>query len=126
MRVIGHAKKRVIEGSNVTMVEVVVENGYKKEDGPSFVGGNEHQWAVDVDRTLGNMVLGSKLMHEQLQSSPMAVEECRRFSVGRLNDDFDVGSYKWDKLEKEEEERTGDEVSSDSENSDHDEGASAS
>jgi hypothetical protein len=56
----------------------------------------------------------------------MAVEECRRFLVGRLNDDFDVGSYEWDKLEKEEEERTGDEVSSDSENSDQDEGASAS
>jgi len=56
----------------------------------------------------------------------MAVEECRRFSVGHLNDDFDVGSYEWDELEKEEEERTGDEVSIDSENSDHDEGASAS
>jgi hypothetical protein len=56
----------------------------------------------------------------------MVVEECRRFSVGHLNDDFDVGSYKWDKLEKEEDERTGDEVSSDSKNSDHDEGASAS
>ena len=112
----------------MTMVEVVVENGYRKEDGPSFddVGGDEHQWAVDVDRTLGNMVLGSKLTHEQLQSSPMAVEECRRFSVGHLNDDFDVGSYEWDELEKEEEERTGDEVSIDSENSDHDEGASAS
>ena len=112
----------------MTMVEVVVENGYRKEDGPSFddVGGDEHQWAVDVDQTLGNMVLGSKLTHEQLQSSPMAVEECRWFSVGHLNDDFNVGSYEWDELEKEEEERTGDEVSIDSENLDLDEGASAS
>jgi hypothetical protein len=39
---------RVIEASNVTMAEVVVENGYRKEDvddGPSLdvFGGDEHQ-----------------------------------------------------------------------------------
>ena len=36
----------------MTMVEVVVENGYRKEDGSSFNGveGDEHQWAVDVDQ----------------------------------------------------------------------------
>ena len=52
----------------MTMVVVVVENGYRKEDGPSFddVGGDEHQWAVDVDQTLGNMVWDSQLTHEQL------------------------------------------------------------
>ena len=63
------------------------------------------------------------MTHEQLQSSPMAVDECRCVSVGRLNDDFDVGSYERDESEQEEEERIGDEVSSHSEGSDHDEGA---
>ena len=39
---------RVIEGSNVTMAKIVLENGYGKEDGPSFdgVGGDEQQWGV--------------------------------------------------------------------------------
>jgi hypothetical protein len=47
---------RVIQGSIMTMAEVVVENGYRKEDMEdklSFdgIGGDEHQWGVDVDAT---------------------------------------------------------------------------
>jgi hypothetical protein len=36
--------------SNVIILEVVVENGYRKEDAPSFdgIGGDEQQWGVDV------------------------------------------------------------------------------
>jgi hypothetical protein len=36
-----------------------VENGYRKEDAPSFdsVGGDEQQWGLDVDATPVNMVL---------------------------------------------------------------------
>ena len=51
---------RVIQGSNVTVAEVVVENGYRLddvEDGLSFdeVGGDGHGWGVDVDATPGDM-----------------------------------------------------------------------
>jgi hypothetical protein len=76
-RVIGCGTKRVVEGSNVTIPEVVVENGYRKEDALSFdgVGGDEQQCRVDVDATPINMVLDSQLTHEALQSSPMAVDE---------------------------------------------------
>jgi hypothetical protein len=90
---------RVIQGSIVTMAEVVVENGYRKEDMEdklSFdgIGGDEHQWgSMWMQRTPGNMDLGGQSTQEQLHSSPMVVNEPRWMLVGHINNDFNVGSY---------------------------------
>ena len=53
---------RVLQGSNVPMAEVVVENGYKMHgvlDGPSIdgVGGNEQELGVEGEATQSNMDL---------------------------------------------------------------------
>ena len=51
---------RVLQGSNVPMAEVVVENGYMMQgilDGSSIdsVGGNEQELGVEGEATQGNM-----------------------------------------------------------------------
>ena len=61
---------RVLQGSNVPMAEVVVENGYRMQglhDGPSSdgVGGNEQELGVEGEATQGNMDLDGQLMQEQ-------------------------------------------------------------
>jgi hypothetical protein len=73
---------RIIAGSNVPMAEVVVEDGYREEDGPLYdcVVGDEKQRGVPVHATPQNMDWDGQLTHEQLESSPMAVDESRRFS----------------------------------------------
>ena len=53
---------RVLQGSNVPMAEVVVENRYRMQglqDGPSNdgVGGNEQELGVEGEPTQGNMDL---------------------------------------------------------------------
>ena len=58
---------RVLQGSNVPMAEVVVENGYRMQgvlDGPSIdsVGGNEQELGVKEEATQGNMDLDDQLM----------------------------------------------------------------
>jgi hypothetical protein len=60
---------RVIQGSNVPMAEVAVENGYRMQgvqDGPSIdsVGGNEQELGVEGETTLGNMDLDGQLTQE--------------------------------------------------------------
>jgi hypothetical protein len=53
----------------------------------------------------------------------MAVDDSRRFSVGLISNDFDANEFQWEEEEQEEEEdRIGDVVSSDSEDSDDDQG----
>ena len=57
---------RVLQGSNVPMAEVVVENGYRMQgvqDGPSIdgVGGNEQELGVEGEATQGNMDLDGQL-----------------------------------------------------------------
>ena len=118
---------RVIQGSNVTMAKVVVENGYRiedVEDGPSFdgVGGDGHECGVNVDATLGDMELDGQLTQEQLYLSQMAVDESRRMLVGLINNDFDVDEFEQDEEKQAEEERIGDVVKSDLEDSDDEQG----
>jgi hypothetical protein len=73
---------RIIAGSNVPMAKVVVEDGYRKEDGPLYdcVAGDEQQRGVPVHATPRNMDWDGQLTHGQLESSPMAVDESRWFS----------------------------------------------
>ena len=86
---------RIIAGSNVSMAEMVVEDAYRKEDGPLYdcIAGNEQQRGVHVHATPRNMDWDGQLMQVQLESSPMAVDEYRQFSEGCMNGDFDVGQY---------------------------------
>ena len=65
---------RVLQGSNVPMAEVVVENGYMMQGvlaGPSIdgVGGNEQKFGVEGEATQGNMDLDSQLTQEQFHST---------------------------------------------------------
>ena len=57
---------RVLQGSNVPMAEVVVENGYRMQgvlDGLPIdgVGGNEQELGVEGEATQGNMDLDGQL-----------------------------------------------------------------
>ena len=94
------------------MAEVVVENGYRMhgvQDGPSIdgFGGNEKELGVKGEATQDNMDLDGQLMQEQFHST----------AVGCISNDFDVNEFK---REEEEEDRIGDVVSSDSDDSDDD------
>jgi hypothetical protein len=58
---------RVLQGSNVAMPEVVVENGYKLgdvHDSPcnDGVGGDEEEFGAEGEETQGNMDLDGQLM----------------------------------------------------------------
>ena len=96
------------------MAEVVVENGYRMhgvQDGPSIdgFGGNEQELGVEGKATQDNMDLDGQLMQEQFHSTV----------VGCINNDFDVNEFEWEE-EEQEEDRIGDVVSSDSDDSDDD------
>ena len=81
------------------------------QDGPSIdgVGGNEQELGVKGEAAQGNMDLDGQLTQEQFHSS----------QVGCISNDFDVNEFE---LEEEEEDRIGDVVSSDSDDSDGDQG----
>ncbi|XP_066354438.1 uncharacterized protein [Miscanthus floridulus] len=107
---------RVLQGSNVPMAKVVVENGYMMQslqDGPSNdgVGGNEQELGIEGEATQGNMDLDGQLTHGLFHSTP----------VGYISNDFDVNEFERED-EEEEEDRIGDAVSSDSDDSDNDQG----
>ena len=58
---------RVLQGSNVPMAEMVVENGYMMQgvqEGPSIdgFGGNEQEIGVEGEATQDNMDLDGQLM----------------------------------------------------------------
>ena len=98
------------------MAEVVVENGYKMQgvqDGPCIdgFGGNDQELAVEGEATQDNMVLDDQLTQEQFHST----------TVGCISNDFDVNEFEWEE-EEQEEDRIGDIVSSDSDDSDDDQG----
>lgn len=82
----------IVQGSNVTFPDVLVENVYMKDVSLSFdyVGVYEQQWWVDVDATLANMVLDSLLTQEPLHPSPVVDNEMIQFSGGVINNVFDV------------------------------------
>ena len=85
---------RVLQGFNVPMAEVVVENGYRMQgvlDGSSIdgVGGNKQELGVEGEATQGNMDLDDQLTQEQFHSS----------QVGCISNDFDVNEFE---LEEEE------------------------
>jgi hypothetical protein len=63
-------------------------------------------------------------MQEQLHSTPMEVDDSRRFSVDCISNDFDVNEFEHEEeeQEQEQEDRIGDVVSSDSDDSDDDQG----
>jgi hypothetical protein len=99
------------------MPEVVVENGYKLRDvhdGPcnDGVGGDKEEFGAEGEETQGNMDLDGQLMQEQFHSGP----------VGSISNDFDVSKFEREEEEQAEEDRIGDVVSSDSEDSDDDQG----
>ena len=55
---------RVIQGSNVPMAEVVVENGYRMhglQEGLSFDGGTQQECGVHVEPTMGTMDFDGRL-----------------------------------------------------------------
>ena len=106
---------RVIQGSNVALVEVVVENGYKMHDlqeGPSFDDDSQQECGGHVEPTMGTMDLDGQLTQERFHSS----------QVGCISNNFDVNEFKREEKEQEEEDRIGDIVSSDSNDSDDDQG----
>jgi hypothetical protein len=105
---------RILQGSNVAMAEVVVENRYRMhdvQDGPSSdgFGGNEKELGVKGDASQDNMDLDGQLTQEQFHSTV----------VGCISNDFDVNEFE---QEEEEEDMIDDVVSSDSDDSDDDQG----
>ena len=63
---------RVIQGSNVALAEMVVENGYMMHDlqeGPSFDDDTQQECGVYVEPTMGTMDLDGQLTQEQFHSS---------------------------------------------------------
>jgi hypothetical protein len=67
------------------------------------------------------MDLDGQLTQEQLHSTPMAVDDSRRFLVGLISNDFDANEFEREE-EEQEEDRIGYVVCSDSEDSDDDQG----
>ena len=97
------------------IAEVVVENGYRMQgvqEGPSIdgFGGNEQEIGVEGEAIQDNMDLDGQLTHEQFHST----------AVGCISNDFDVNEFEWEEEEQKEEDRIGDVVSSDSDDSDDD------
>ena len=60
------------------------------QEGPSFDGDTQQECGVHVEPTMVTMHLDGQLTQEQLHSTPMAVDDSRRFSVGYVCNDFDV------------------------------------
>ena len=82
----------------------------------------QQECGVHVKPTMGTLDLDGQLTKEQLHSTPMVVDDSRRFSLGYISNDFDVNEFEWEEEEQEEEDRIGDVVSSDSNDSDDDQG----
>jgi hypothetical protein len=109
--------KRVLEGSNVPMAKVVVENGYMLQDVEDMpfndgAGCNEEEFGVEGEGTQGNMDLDGQLTQEQFHSAP----------VGCISNDFDMNEFEQEEEEQQEEDMINDTVSNDSDNSDDDQG----
>ena len=97
---------RVVQGSNVALAEVVVENGYRMHDlqeGSSFDDDTQQECGVHVEPTMGTMDLDGQLTQEQFHSN----------QVDCISNDFDVNEFEREEEEQEEEDRIGDVVSSD-------------
>jgi hypothetical protein len=45
------------------------------------------------EATLGSMDLDGQLTQEQLHSTPMVVDDSRRFSLGLISNDFDANEF---------------------------------
>jgi hypothetical protein len=107
----------VLEGSNVPMAKVVVENGYMMQDVEDMpfndgAGCNEEEFGVEGEGTQGNMDLDGQLTQEQFHSAP----------VGCISNDFDMNEFEQEEEEQQEEDMINDTVSNDSDNSDDDQG----
>ena len=107
---------RVLQGSNIPITEVVVENGYRMQgvlDGPSIdgFGGNEQELGVEGEATQENMDLDGHLTQEQFHST----------AVGCISNDFDVNEFEREE-EEQKEDRISDVVSSDLDDSNDDQG----
>ena len=94
-----------------------MENGYRMQgvlDGSSIdgIGGKEQELGVEGEATQGNMDLDGQLMQEQFHST----------AVGCISNDFDLNEFELEVEEQEEEDRIGDVVSSDSDDSNDDHG----
>ena len=87
--------KMVVQGSIMSLLEVVVENGHRSDDLLSLdgVGSDEHQFGLHVEAPPGNMVLDNQLAQELLLYSPMAVDESMRYSRAIVNNDFNVDLF---------------------------------
>ena len=85
------------------------------QEGPSFDGDTQQECGVHVEPTMDTMDLDGQLTQEQLHSTP----------VGCISNDFDVNEFEWKEEEQEEEDRIGDVVSSDSDDSNDDQGCYA-
>ena len=79
--------------------------------GPSFNGDTQQECGVHVEPTMGTMDLDGQLTQEQFHSS----------QVGCISNDFDVNEFELEE-EQEQEDRIGDVVGSDSDDSDDDQG----
>ena len=84
------------------------------QDGLSIdgFGGNEQELGVEGEATQDNIDLDGQLTQEQFHST----------AVGYISNDFDVNEFKQKEEEQEKEDRIGDVVSSDSDDSDDDQG----
>jgi len=100
---------RVIQGLNVDMAELVLENVETEE--PSFDGGTLGDCGVQVQQTMESMDLDGNLMQERVHSPP----------VGHISNDFDVDEFGQEEEEATEEEMIGDDVSTDSDDSKNEE-----
>ena len=69
---------------------------------------------------MGTIDLDGQLTQEQLHSTPMVVDDSRRFPIGCISNDFDVNEFEREEEEQEEEDRISDVVSSNSDGSDDD------
>lgn len=100
---------RVIQGSNVGMAELVLENVENEE--PSFDSGTLGDCGVQMQQTMESMDLDGNLTQERVHSPP----------VGHISNDFDVDEFEQEE-EAAEEEMIGDDVSTDSDDSGNEEG----
>jgi hypothetical protein len=88
------------------MAELVLENVENKES--SFDSGTQGDYGVQVQQTMESMDLDGNWTHERVHSPP----------VGHISNDFDVDEFEQEEEEEaSEEEMIGDDVSTDSDDS---------
>jgi hypothetical protein len=102
--------KSLVQGSNMPIAEVVVENGYRledEEDNPCNDGGGvgAQEFGVEEEGNEGDMDVDGQLTQEVPHSHP----------EGLITDDFDVNDF-----EREEEERDEDIINDDDSSDDDD------